>query len=409
MNIKRLKNIIKKNSTLSKWLRYIRFLCLYKKYSSKYDIITIYDYVNQSNIDIHKIRSPRITKVTTLKFHPCYAQTTYEIKLPQVWMMSLTEGQVIGNSNIILDNNGLAIYNGNVGDNLNNYDSALQTGLTPYPTIGKSKYIIIRKRGASIDSGISLILDNPKNYYHFTHDLLAKFWVLSQISIPYHIPLIINTECLSIPQFAQLISLFNVDNRPIIKINHLESISVAKLYIISPIKITNGIPRQWNQVSDKYPAFNFDALNFLRNKIFSTFKAKKQDFPERIFISRKNCSLRNYNEAELEVILNKRGFVSICPEELSIIDQIQIFNNSKYIVAASGAALTNLLYCRKGSVAIVFINKNLNMPFYSSISSFVGCNLIYIAADNINDEMDYHSSIHINPQDLKDVLNKHGI
>ena len=72
-------------------------------------------------------------------------------------------------------------------------------------------------------------------------------------------------------------------------------------------------------------------------------------YPERIFISRKDSQRRSLdNEEELSNALKELDFVEIIMTNLSLEEQVSVFNNSRIIVASHGAGLTNTLFCSPG-------------------------------------------------------------
>lgn len=391
-------------------LRRMRFLLFFKNKCTRYDIYTAEEYQNIFSPEFIEIDNNRNSEIASLKFYPEYNQNIIEVELPRTGVLKLTDSSIIGGSNLVLFSEGKALYNENVGLNENNLDPALQTGLTAYPTIGNKRYIINKGLdNRTVEAGISLLVTYPKNYYHFTHEVLTKFWALSKLKLADDIPLIVNSEILTIPQFKELLNLFNHEKRRIISLSYLQKLKVKELYAITPIKISGGAPKDWKSVSRSHPQYNYSALDFIRNIILKNTPNITGETYERIFISRKNYSLRKYNEDEIESLLRKKGFRTIYPETLTIWEQIALFSKAKIIVAASGAALTNLLYCSPGTNIIVFLNKILSFPVYSSISHHYGSNMIYIAADKVENEKEYHTSMHINPEDLKAVLRDLGI
>ncbi|MDE6021945.1 MAG: glycosyltransferase family 61 protein [Muribaculaceae bacterium] len=405
--IGKLKNKLSGIPIITPFLRKLKFIFFTHKYCKRYDIFTLYQYKHTYDISFSVIDPPTTSFIASLKFYPDNKQIIEETKYPQIEVVEFCDCHVIGESDIVIDSFGNAIYNANIGKNENNFDPALQTGYSCYPTIGRSTYIkVFQKKASDIPIGISLINTIPQNYYHFLHEVIAKFWVLKKLNIPASVPLIVNTRSFSIPQFKELFQFFNEDKRQLIELDHLEQVKVDKLYLITPIKISGGPPRKWNEVSYKYPIYNLRVIDDLRGRLLETQKASTKSFPDKIFISRKNFNQRHYNEAELEEILHDYGFTTVYPEDMSIWDQIDMFNKCKTIVAASGAALTNLLFCSAGTSIIVFLNKLLSMPIYSTISYYLDCNLIYIAADKVKNQRAYHTSFHINPDDLKNVLDQ---
>ncbi len=75
----------------------------------------------------------------------------------------------------------------------------------------------------------------------------------------------------------------------------------------------------------------------------------RSEAPRRIYVSREGYDNRSMmNEPELAEALAMLGFVKICPEALSIDDQISIFSSAEIIVGEIGAALSNVAFAPTG-------------------------------------------------------------
>lgn len=78
--------------------------------------------------------------------------------------------------------------------------------------------------------------------------------------------------------------------------------------------------------------------------------AHRADTPRRLYVSRRGAVRRQLlNEIELEAALTARGFAIVDPDRLSVREQIALFHGAEMIVSQSGAALTNVLFCRSGA------------------------------------------------------------
>ena len=107
--------------------------------------------------------------------------------------------------------------------------------------------------------------------------------------------------------------------------------------------------------------------------------ASDKKFPKRIFISRSKASdRRRFNEDEVFMVLEKAGFVKIAPESLSLSDQIAMFNQADLIAGGTGAAFSNLLFCRDSCKVLCFTNYMLPLSIFSTIAFFSGSDLKYI-------------------------------
>lgn len=73
----------------------------------------------------------------------------------------------------------------------------------------------------------------------------------------------------------------------------------------------------------------------------------------RIYCSRALTRYRHVtNEAEMEELLSRHGFESVCPETLSVKEQIETFAAAEAVFALHGSGLTNILFSRPGTLVI---------------------------------------------------------
>lgn len=73
-------------------------------------------------------------------------------------------------------------------------------------------------------------------------------------------------------------------------------------------------------------------------------------FSKRIYISRSKVNTRRVlNEDEVVVFLKKFGFECIHNEDLSIDEQIYLFQNATDIISCHGSQLTNIIFCKPGT------------------------------------------------------------
>ena len=92
--------------------------------------------------------------------------------------------------------------------------------------------------------------------------------------------------------------------------------------------------------------------------------------PSRIFISRSKASVRHIvNEGEVIRLLEAYGFILVCLEDWSIAQQIQLFASAKAIVSPHGAGLSNLAFCKKGTLVVEIFHIRHVVPTYWMISN----------------------------------------
>lgn len=73
----------------------------------------------------------------------------------------------------------------------------------------------------------------------------------------------------------------------------------------------------------------------------------------RLYLSRKDAKRRRIiNESEIRDALNEKGFTEVQCEGMTFNDQKSLFGNAEIIVAAHGASLTNIIWCKEGTKII---------------------------------------------------------
>ncbi len=104
-------------------------------------------------------------------------------------------------------------------------------------------------------------------------------------------------------------------------------------------------------------------IRFYRRQIHTRWGLPSESSGKRIFISRRDASIRRLtNEEEVMQLLGPLGFERYSLEGMSIREQAHLFAGSDIIVAQHGASLTNLLYGQPGTrVVEIFSGKKLKI------------------------------------------------
>lgn len=80
--------------------------------------------------------------------------------------------------------------------------------------------------------------------------------------------------------------------------------------------------------------------------------AKHQEPHRKVYLSRANQKRRFISEGALEASLSDDGFEIVAPEGISVSQQIEMFEQSKIIVGATGAAFANIIFCAPGTMVV---------------------------------------------------------
>jgi capsular polysaccharide biosynthesis protein len=106
---------------------------------------------------------------------------------------------------------------------------------------------------------------------------------------------------------------------------------------------------------------------------------------KRIFITRR-WSRKITNEDQVMELLAKYSFVKFELDSLSVTEQVQLFSSAEIIIAAHGAALTNLTFCNHGTKVLEIFPPSYIIPHYWGISSVAKLEYHYFIG--INEEKD---------------------
>jgi hypothetical protein len=175
------------------------------------------------------------------------------------------------------------------------------------------------------------------------------------------------------PFQGETLDCLGIDRRKVIS-------SLDVRHIKAPRVIMTSHPRPLdNDANAQIPEWICD---YLRGS-FLKAQARAPLSSNRIYISRTNASRRRIlNEKEVVDALTGAGFEVVCPTEYSFLQQVAIFANARTIVAAHGAGLTNITFCRPGTAVIEVFNETFLFPAFENISARLGLDYHRLLAAN---------------------------
>lgn len=215
------------------------------------------------------------------------------------------------------------------------------------------------------------------NYYHLTFEILSRYGYIKDYLDDCNIPVLVDAGIRKYSQFVDLAKTI-LENRQIIFVPEYKRIRCRRL--IQP-SMNTWMPMNVKRKNDFRMSDNLIAKSAIENirEATKTYRLEREN--KKIFISRRKTSLsRITNEVEVAELFRQNGFQVICTEDLSYKEQVELFSSASCIVGASGAALTNLVYCNSGAVFGCIIPKKYGFCIYSSIAHLLGCKILYLDA-----------------------------
>jgi capsular polysaccharide biosynthesis protein len=157
---------------------------------------------------------------------------------------------------------------------------------------------------------------------------------------------------------------------------HLETLAVAG---IDPAKLVDTATHR-HVACDELVAvsdlrmFAYDATIAALGKFFARqIEAGKMGAKKRFFVSRADATSRLIeNEDELFARLERLGFTRVTLGRRSVAEQAGLFAQAEVIVAAHGAALSNLVFCPRGAVVVEIHYPRYTLGLYWQIAQRLG-------------------------------------
>lgn len=313
-----------------------------------------------------------------------------EYPLPNIYTFQHNNVRIQGDSDFIIDIESNFIINDfcyNMNPRYQFFDGVLLNL--------KSNFAILKYDGCCVDkhisSGIMISGKFSCNYYHQMYENLIRLLLLKDIDIPSNVPIIVDEVVFKVKSFKKIFeTLTEGINRDVVVIGNKEIIEFDRLYCFSALNYLSPHIKNLKFGSSNDYIFDLELISEMRNKLLSV--KSKNNFPSKIYLTRKHTNKRHFNEDEIFEKIQKFGFEKIAPEEYSFEEQVAIFNGADFIVGGSGGAFTNLLFCHKDCKVICFRARRTNNPIFTTIAYLNGVKMRYCASNSnntINTHMNY--------------------
>jgi len=239
---------------------------------------------------------------------------------------------------------------------------------------------------------------SDRNYYHWLIETLPRLDLLNRCNIhidkyfvPYHHSFQIET-----------LNILGIPDSKILKADKKTFIRAKNLIVPSLLCDYTRIKEKNNFGQPKY-IYKW-ICSFLRNSLMPDNFSEEYNY-KRIFISRQNAAVRKIeNEKEVNDFLSKYGFEKVILEDMSVIEQISLFNSAEVIVSPHGAGLANLVFCKPKCKVIELFSPNYILNFFWLLSGNVGLVYYYLICDGGNSSNPVKENMRININMLNETL-----
>jgi len=205
------------------------------------------------------------------------------------------------------------------------------------------------------------------NFFHWMFDVLPRIYLLrsSKFASNQIDTFIVNSVKFNFQ--IQTLTQLSIPTNMIIQSEQVPHIRCQHLIVPSLTRLEGNTPA-W-------------VCEFVRTTFLPT-GIKKQRQPEFLYVTRQSTTRRRVaNENAVRSYLEKKGFVTIVPETLSVVEQASVFANARCVIGPHGAGLTNIVFCNPGAAIIEFFSPNCVRPTYWALSSVIGLNYYYLLGE----------------------------
>lgn len=302
--------------------------------------------------------------------------TIKEVSFPNINYYKFRNSRINSNSSSVIIDDGIVFIeriNSSDQDKFNYSSGQIRNH-------GLSSAIVQLGDAEHIEEGIFLGGNGSSNYYHWLVEILPKFQFIPLLpdAIAKY-PLLVNEDIENIPTLKEVLKYFS-SNHELIYLKNNRSYIVKKLaYIESPSNLPFNL-REKVRYKCSYTWIREDSVYYIRNLILKNLDDATYTpiNTKRVFLCRKNVR-RNYNQDEVFSLLQKHDFVKVYMEDLGFISQVQLMQQAEWIVGPTGAAWTNLIFCRKEAKCLCWMAEEYaEFSAYSTIARIIGVDLRYI-------------------------------
>lgn len=234
----------------------------------------------------------------------------------------------------------------------------------------------------TIPQGFLLAGRSQSNYFHWMIEYLPRIWAIFQRENLKGLPIVINAE-MPFQHYQALTAVFGDQKIPVCFVNDETVLRVNELVVPS---LLTFLPDRFDLPYSETGALSIHHVSFLRSRILKHFLKsntrghRSEPYPKKIFVKRGQHAARGVtNEHIVEQYLITKGFTPVSPLFLPLDEQVQYFHHAEQIVITSGAALTNVLFCKPGAKIVALTSeRNKDFCIYSNLASIVGADFWHL-------------------------------
>lgn len=342
-------------------------------------------------------------KVPHVWGNPPATETVYAFS-DKPYVAEINDARIFGNSSLILTSDGTALSDAGGHEKFGRIVSFAYEKAALAQQPGKLLLDFSDFNTREIEVGMMLSGLASSAFGHWLPEFLPKLQFLQEHPDFSHLPIIVDA---GMPQ-SHFDHLRRLAKNPLILMQANESLLCSRL-LVAPAPAFFPVETFPNDVPlNELPGLSPRAMRFLRGGESYETKISRH---RRIFLARKNMKWRRLlNEEEIAAELLQLGFETIFIEEMSVSEQIDLFQQAQYIVAPNGSALLNLIFSDSSTKLLVLTQPNLhNWGTFQGPMDALGYQSLCVTGDYALAEDQKHSDYRVPFARVREALSYLGI
>ena len=374
-----------------------------------YSISRMYDYSKGANCIVHEAPSEQIL-LKKPNILGNFAGTLYEGEAasPREYVSIIDHAVVTGGSSLVISQTGDLL-----SDEMVDFPTEDFGIKSPHISFRHKNNVILsykERYDTHITEGILLSCDHDNNYFHWLVECLPKLVLIDDLKQFVDVPLLIPDGLHE--NLKTALDRVNINNHPIIYLDNGAAYHVDRL--IFPSALSRVIDRyQGEPVFDKDIVLSHKWVSRVADLLKKDVRIKKKPW-RKLYLTRKKGLRALGNQEDIEQMLSEHNFEIVELDDVSLDFQIELFSQASVVVAPSGAALTNMLFCQPGTKVIILMSNHetTNFYFWSNLGDVAKLDVNFIAGDrlfNLTNYWSVHDDYEIDPNIVLEEIMKLGL
>ncbi|MBP9723054.1 MAG: glycosyltransferase family 61 protein [Gammaproteobacteria bacterium] len=258
-----------------------------------------------------------------------------------------------------------------------------------------------------IPEAIHLLSEHSHNYYHWLFECLPRLIYFmrdcDELNLSNDTVLLIDEN---LPKQCLEALMMLLGNR--FKITQLRSVQQVKcevLHYVTPLWYALDCTKYSPNVAKDFLVDKY-AVTITRNALLNCHTSISPPY-RKIYLARRASQIRNIvNLVEVNELLSSFNFELIYTDKMSFIEQVKLFSETKFVIGASGASFSNIVFMQPNTRALMFSPSIIATNYYlfQQLADVANIDLIHFLTTPLAASKNIHDDFLIDCETLSKVI-----